>query len=53
MDHEVAVKALKQMRELRQHVGVVLAQVNVRRQLRFGYSDHGSCDSKYRDYYTS
>jgi succinoglycan biosynthesis transport protein ExoP len=51
--HEVAVKALNQMRELRQHVGVVLAQVNVRRQLRFGYSDHGSCNSKYRNYYTN
>lgn len=50
---EVAVKALKQMRDLRQPVGVVLAQVNVRRQLRYGYSDHGSCNSKYRDYYTN
>jgi len=50
---EVAVNALKQMRDLRKRVGVVLARVNVRQHLRYGYSDHGCCNSKYRDYYTS
>ena len=50
---ELAVNALKQMRDLRKHVGVVLAQVDVRRHLRYGYGDHGYCNSKYRDYYTN
>jgi capsular exopolysaccharide synthesis family protein len=50
---ELAVNALKQMRDLRKHVGVVLTQVDVRRHLQYGYSDHGSCNSKYRDYYTN
>ena len=50
---ELAVNALKQMRDLRKHVGVVLAQVDVRRHMRYGYSDHGYCNSKYRDYYTN
>jgi succinoglycan biosynthesis transport protein ExoP len=51
-DRELAVNALKQMRDLRKHVGVVLTQVDVRQRLRYGYSDHGYCNSKYRDYYT-
>ena len=50
---ELAVNALKQMRDLRRHVGVVLAQVDVRQHLRYGYSDHGYCNSKYRGYYTN
>ena len=50
---ELAVNALNQMRDLRKHVGVVLAQVDVRRHMRYGYSDHGYCNSKYRDYYTN
>ena len=50
---ELAVNALKQMRDLRKHVGVVLAQVDVRRHLWYGYSDHGACNSKYRDYYSN
>ena len=50
---ELAVSALNQMRDLRKHVGVVLAQVDVRRHMRYGYSDHGYCNSKYRDYYTN
>jgi exopolysaccharide transport family protein len=50
---ELAVNALKQMRDLRRHVGIVLAQVDVRQHLRYGYSDHGYCNSKYRDYYTN
>jgi exopolysaccharide transport family protein len=52
-DREIAVNALKQMRDLRKQVGVVLAQVDVRQHLRYGYSGHGYCNSKYRDYYTS
>src|SRR5262245_4740307 len=50
---EVAVNALKQMRDLGKQVGVVLARVNVRRNFRYGYSDHGYCNSKYRDYYVN
>ena len=50
---ELAVNALNQIRDLRKHVGVVLAQVNVRQQMRYGYTDHGYFNSKYRDYYTS
>ena len=49
---ELAVNALNQMRDLRKHVGVVLAQVNVRRHSRYGYSDV-YCNSKYRGYYTN
>lgn len=52
-NRELAVNALKQMRDLRKHVGVVLAQVDVRKHLRYGYGDHGYCNSKYRDYYTN
>jgi succinoglycan biosynthesis transport protein ExoP len=48
---ELAVNALNQMRDLRKNVGVVLAQVDVRRHMRYGYSDHGYCNPKYRDYY--
>ena len=50
---ELAVNALNQMGDLRKHVGVVLAQVNVRQHMRYGYSDPGYFNSKYRDYYTS
>ena len=50
---ELAVNALNQIRDLRKHVGVVLAQVNERQHRRYGYSDHGYFNSKYRDYYTS
>ena len=50
---ELAINALKQMRDLRKHVGVVLTQVDVRRHMRYGYSDHGYCNSKYSDYYTN
>jgi exopolysaccharide transport family protein len=50
---ELAVNALKQMRDLRTHVGIVLAQVDVRQHLRYGYGDHGYCNSKYRGYYTN
>jgi len=48
---ELAVGALKQMRDLRKHVGVVLAQVDVRRHSRYG--DHGFSNPKCRDYYTN
>jgi polysaccharide biosynthesis transport protein len=50
---ELAINALNRIRDLRKHVGVVLAQVNERQQRRYGYGDHGYFDSKYRDYYTS
>jgi len=52
-NRELAINALKQMRDLRKHVGVVLAQVDVRQHLRYGYNDHGYCSAKYRDYYTN
>jgi succinoglycan biosynthesis transport protein ExoP len=48
---ELAVNALNQMRDLRKNVGVVMAQVDVRQHMRYGYSDHGYCNPKYRDYY--
>ena len=52
-NRELAINALKQMRDLRKHVGVVLAQVDVRQHLRYGYGDHGYCSAKYHDYYTN
>jgi polysaccharide biosynthesis transport protein len=50
---ELAVDALNQMRDLHKNVGVVMAQVDVRRHMRYGYRDHGYCNSKYRDYYAN
>jgi polysaccharide biosynthesis transport protein len=50
---ELAINALNRIRDLRKHVGVVLAQVNARQHSRYGYGDHGYFHSKYRDYYTS
>ena len=50
---EVAVNALKMLRDLRKNVGVVLAQVNVRRHSMYGYGDHAYYYSKYRDYYSN
>ena len=50
---ELAVDALNQMRDLHKNVGVVMAQVDVRRHMRYGYTDHGYCNSKYRDYYAN
>jgi capsular exopolysaccharide synthesis family protein len=49
---ELATNVLRQMRDLRKHVGVVLSQVNERQYLRYGGSEHGYCNSKYHDYYT-
>jgi len=50
---ELAINALKLVRDLRKHVGVVLAQVDVRRHSKYGYGDYGYYYSKYRDYYTN
>jgi capsular exopolysaccharide synthesis family protein len=50
---ELAVNALKLLRDLRKNVGVVLAQVNIRRHSKYGYGDYAYYYSKYRDYYTS
>jgi polysaccharide biosynthesis transport protein len=50
---ELAVNALKLLRDLRKNVGVVLAQVNIRRHSKYGYGDHAYYYSKYRDYYTT
>lgn len=50
---ELAVNALKMLRDLRKNVGVVLAQVNVRRHSKYGYGDYAYYYSKYRDYYTA
>jgi succinoglycan biosynthesis transport protein ExoP len=52
-NRELAINALKLVRDLRKHVGVVLAQVNIRRHSRYGYGDYGYYYSKYRDYYTN
>lgn len=49
---ELAVNAIRLLRELRKNVGVVLSQVNVRRHARYGYGDYGYYYSKYRSYYT-
>lgn len=50
---ELAVNALKLLRDLRKNVGVVLAQVNIRRHSKYGYGDYAYYYSKYRDYYTT
>lgn len=49
---ELAVNALRLLRDLRKNVGVVLSQVNVRRHAKYGYGDYGYYYSKYRNYYT-
>jgi succinoglycan biosynthesis transport protein ExoP len=49
---ELAINALKLLRDLRKNTGVVLAQVNVRRHSKYGYGDYGYYYSKYRDYYS-
>lgn len=48
---ELAINALKLLQDTYRHVGVVLAQVNVRRHSRYGYGDYGYYYSKYGDYY--
>ena len=50
---ELAVNALKLLRDVNKNVGIVLAQVNVRRHARYGYGDYGSYYAKYRSYYTN
>lgn len=50
---DLAVNCLKQLRELRKSVGVVLTQVNVRRHSKYGYGDYGYYYSRYRTYYDS
>lgn len=50
---ELAVNALKLLRDVRKNVGVVLSQVNIRRHSKYGYGDYAYYYSKYRDYYTS
>jgi exopolysaccharide transport family protein len=50
---DLAVNCLKQLRDLRKSVGVVLAQVNVRRHSKYGYGDYGYYYSRYRSYYDS
>jgi exopolysaccharide transport family protein len=49
---ELAINAIKLLRDLRKNTGVVLAQVNVRRHSKYGYGDYGYYYSKYRDYYS-
>jgi succinoglycan biosynthesis transport protein ExoP len=48
---ELALNALKLLRDLKKSVGIVLAQVNIRRHARYGYGDYGYYYSKYRSYY--
>jgi exopolysaccharide transport family protein len=50
---DLAVNCLKQLRDLRKSVGVVLAQVNIRRHSKYGYGDYGYYYSRYRTYYDS
>lgn len=49
---ELAINSARLLRDLRKSIGVVLAQVNVRRHARYGYGDYGYYYSKYRSYYT-
>jgi succinoglycan biosynthesis transport protein ExoP len=49
---EVAINALKLLRDKDKNVGVVLSQVNVHRHAKYGYGDYGYYYSRYRDYYT-
>jgi succinoglycan biosynthesis transport protein ExoP len=50
---EVAINAVRLLRDLRKNIGVVLSQVNVRRHAKYGYGDYGYYYSKYRDYYAN
>jgi selenocysteine lyase/cysteine desulfurase len=50
---ELAVNALKLLRDTNKSIGVVLSQVNVRRHAKYGYGDYGTYYSKYRNYYTN
>ncbi|HLG45003.1 MAG TPA: polysaccharide biosynthesis tyrosine autokinase [Reyranella sp.] len=49
---ELAINALRLLRDVHRQVGIVLSQVNVRRHSQYGYGDYGYYYSKYRDYYT-
>ena len=49
----LAQNALSLLGDSSTPVGVVLSQVNVRRHARYGFNDHGTYYSKYRDYYVS
>jgi capsular exopolysaccharide synthesis family protein len=50
---ELAVNALKMLKDTNKHVGIVLSLVNVRRHAKYGYGDYGSYYSKYRNYYNN
>jgi exopolysaccharide transport family protein len=50
---ELAINALKLMKDLQVGIGVVLSQVDVRRHSRYGYGDYGYYYSRYREYYRS
>jgi exopolysaccharide transport family protein len=50
---DLAANCLRQLRDLRKSVGIVLAQVNVRRHSKYGYGDYGYYYSRYRSYYDS
>ena len=49
---ELAVNAVRLLRDMRKTIGVVLTQVNVRRHARYGYGDYGYYYSRYKSYYT-
>jgi capsular exopolysaccharide synthesis family protein len=49
---ELAINALKLLRDMRKRIGVVLSQVNVRRHARYGYGDYGYYYSRYKSYYS-
>ncbi|HEY4167668.1 MAG TPA: polysaccharide biosynthesis tyrosine autokinase [Reyranella sp.] len=49
---EIAINALRLLRDLPKSIGVVLVQVDIRRHSKYGYGDYGYYYSKYRDYYS-
>jgi capsular exopolysaccharide synthesis family protein len=49
---EIAINALRLLRDLPKSIGVVLVQVDVRRHSKYGYGDYGYYYSKYRNYYS-
>ncbi len=52
-DREVALTAVKLVREVSENVGVVLSQVDLKRHAKYGFSDYAASYSKYRNYYVS
>lgn len=52
-ERDVAMTAVKLLREVSDKVGVVLSQVDLKRHAKYGFSDYAASYSKYRKYYVS